>query len=96
MYGTVVTPSCRGCHTNQGPSNVSWATASEFNNFAPLIDSVVCSNHVMPHSLVTHNRFWLSANPQQPLRLHDFLNGADPLGTGTAADCTCIPPGSCE
>jgi len=96
MYGTVVTPSCRGCHTNQGPSNVSWATAAEFNNFALLIDSVVCSSHVMPHSLVTHNRFWLSANPQQPLRLHDFLNGADPLGTGTAADCTCIPPGSCE
>jgi hypothetical protein len=41
----------------------------------------------MPHSLVTHNRFWLSVGPHQTLMVHDFLNGTDLPGTGVGSSC---------
>ena len=87
VYGKLVTPSCRSCHVSQAPSSITWANATDFQNAQGSIASRVCVQHVMPHALVTHNRFWLSTNPHQPLLLNNFLNGNDPPGQGTAVEC---------
>ena len=54
------------------------------------IAQYVCDDHTMPHALVTHNRFWLSANPHQPQLMHDFLNFNVPPASEVAG--TCISP----
>ena len=87
VYGKLVTPSCRSCHVSQAPSSITWANATDFQNAQGSIASRVCVQHVMPHALVTHNRFWLSTDPHQPLLLNNFLNGNDPPGQGTAVEC---------
>jgi len=88
VYAGVVAPSCRSCHISQGPTDIAWDVGATFKDTSgSFIASVVCDQHVMPHALVTHNRFWLSTNPHQPLRLHDFLNNADAPGTGTGNKC---------
>ncbi len=87
VYAKVVTPSCRGCHVSQTTSNITWSTALQFTDFDFLVSGTVCENHVMPHALVTHNKFWLSTNPHQPLLLHNFLNGNAAPGSGVAVEC---------
>jgi hypothetical protein len=87
VYAKVVTPSCRACHVSQTSSNITWSTAQEFTDADSFISSIVCSSHVMPHALVTHNRFWLSTNPHQPLLLHNFLNGNTAPGSGIGLEC---------
>jgi len=87
VYAKLVTPSCRACHLSQTPSSITWAEAQDFSNFGPTIADLVCNRHVMPHALVTHNRFWLSTGPHQPLLLHNFLNGNSAPGTGTGLEC---------
>jgi len=77
VYAQIVTPSCRACHVSQAPSTITWAEAADFEASGGLA-SLVCNQHVMPHALVTHNRFWLSTGPHQPLLLHNYLNGNDP------------------
>lgn len=86
-YSTVVARSCRTCHLSQGPSPITWHQATQWQGSEGFIGSLVCDNHVMPHSLVTHNRFWLSLNPHQPVRLHDYLNGPASPGTGVGNHC---------
>ena len=73
VYAGVVAPSCRSCHISQGPTNIAWDDGADFKSVGAFIASYVCNLHVMPHALVTHNRFWLSTGPHQPLLLHDFL-----------------------
>ncbi len=85
VYAKVVTPSCRTCHVSQTTSNITWSTEVQFNSFG--VGGIVCTNHVMPHALVTHNRFWLSTNPHQPLLLHNYLNGNTAPGSGDGVEC---------
>jgi hypothetical protein len=97
VYARVVGVSCRMCHISQGPSDIAWDTAAGFTNYgasiggnpdtSPPFPGIVCDAHKMPHSLVTHNRFWLSVGPHQPLLMHDFLNGANLPGTGIGSSC---------
>jgi hypothetical protein len=90
FYDNVVAPSCRTCHLSLAPrtsvSSRSWERAQDFYNSYFAIETVVCQTHVMPHAIQTHNRFWLSANPQQPRLLHQFF--IDRLIQGP----TCLPP----
>jgi hypothetical protein len=72
-YTDVVGPSCRNCHTSLAPSSLDWTTSTKFEMRAPAIDNAVCTFHYMPHSKVTHNRFWLSLAPHQPPILNTFL-----------------------
>lgn len=86
-YAQVVGPSCRSCHITQAPSGIAWDDRSQWvgNSF---IASLVCNSHKMPHAIATHNRFWLSTAPHQPIVMHDFLNGTGtPVGSGIALDC---------
>jgi hypothetical protein len=94
VYAKVVAPSCRACHVSQTPSDITWATASAFEGSGGFISSLICNQHVMPHALVTHNAFWLSTNPHQPLLMHNLLNGNLPPGQAgtTAFDCVDIEP----
>ena len=93
FYRDVVAPSCRGCHMSQdttpagGPSPTptfnDWDQKSELQTFAT---SLVCQQQVMPHALITHRRFWLSAGPHQPGLFHDYMltQGAS---TSDVANC---------
>lgn len=81
VYRDVVGPSCRTCHASQ-PSSIAWDDADQW--FPGFVGSLVCSQHVMPHAIVTHNRFWLSLGPHQPLTLNQYL---DSLSSGSADDC---------
>lgn len=87
VYAKLVTPSCRACHLSQTPSSITWAEAQDFSNFGGTIADLVCNRHVMAHALVTHNRFWLSTGPHQPLLLHNFLNGNTAPGSGDGLEC---------
>ncbi|MGA9997517.1 MAG: hypothetical protein WBP93_19030 [Pyrinomonadaceae bacterium] len=82
VYANVVAPSCRSCHLSQSPSNITWADAQTFLGYGGIISSLVCTKHAMPHALVTHNRFWLSTSPHQPLLLNDFF-----AANGISTDC---------
>jgi hypothetical protein len=90
VYRDVIGPSCRTCHIALGRSDIDWREASEVFGRRATIAAFVCNSHIMPHAVVTHNRFWLSVGPHQPLALHDFLNGASAPGSGIGADC--VPP----
>lgn len=90
MYRSVIGPSCRGCHISQGPSDIAWNTAGQLSGGRFKAAYLVCVTHKMPHAVETHNRFWLSSNPHQPLVLRDFLiaaNGGTPLG----GECVPVP-----
>lgn len=82
IYRDIVGPSCRTCHISQGPSNIAWNDADQW--IPGFIGSIVCRQHVMPHAIVTHNRFWLSLGPHQPLSLNQYLNAQQ---SGSADDC---------
>jgi cytochrome c5 len=84
-YRNVVGPSCRSCHVSQAPASLDWSTAAKFKNVAGSIDFNVCLLHVMPHSKVTHNRFWLSLAPHQPPILNTFLTTV--LGMAASGGC---------
>lgn len=90
VYAKVVTPSCRACHVSQTPSNITWATSTAFDASGGFISNLICNQHVMPHALVTHNIFWLSVNPHQPLLMHNFLNGVAPPGQGGSTGIDCV------
>jgi hypothetical protein len=90
VYANVVTPSCRACHVSQTPSDITWATSTAFDQSGGFISSLICNQHVMPHALVTHNIFWLSTNPHQPLLTHNFLNGAAPPGQAGTTGIDCV------
>ena len=102
FYRKVVARSCRTCHValveaynfdhyeNLAPR----ATTSVFPNASYDVDVNVCGgdnlirrNHMMPNSLITYNRFWLSSGTteDQPALLTQFY-GPDPGNGG------CPPP----
>ncbi len=70
FYRNVIAKSCRSCHlaTTLKPTALSGTKGFplRFRNKSDVVDrlgsiqALVCSAHVMPHSLVTYNNFWLS------------------------------------
>jgi hypothetical protein len=85
LYSQVVKPSCRTCHVAQD-GVIDWSLYSDFNTRASFSKLLICTQRVMPHALVTYNRFWLSQTPNQPAAL-----GAAGL-TGWAATDPCPTP----
>ena len=86
MYRGVIAPSCRACH-NSLASNITWNTAAQMEVKRFVTQHLVCRTHQMPHAVETHNSFWLSSTPHQPLVVRDFLtalNGGATLGS----ECT--------
>ncbi|MCI0601875.1 hypothetical protein L0156_02580 [bacterium] len=83
-YSRVVKPACRTCHIAQDGS-INWTQYTDFDNFSSFIKTLICQQRVMPHAIVTFNRFWLSQNPNQPATL-----GATGLSGWAATDpCPC-------
>ncbi len=68
LYSRVVKPACRTCHVAQD-GIINWTQSNDFDSFSGFIKTLVCEERVMPHAIVTFNRFWLSQNPNQPATL---------------------------
>ncbi len=85
-YRSVVAPSCRGCHMSQARSDIAFNTAEQMRVKRFLAGGLVFCSHQMPHAVETHNRFWLSSNPHQPLVIADFLAAAN-NGASISALC---------
>ncbi len=65
LYSRVVKPACRTCHIAQD-GVINWTQYSDFDSYSWFMRYLVCQGRVMPHAVVTFNRFWLSQNPNQP------------------------------
>jgi hypothetical protein len=85
-YRSVVAPSCRGCHMSQARSDIAFNTAEQMKIRRYTAGGLVFCSHQMPHAVETHNRFWLSSNPHQPLVIADFLTAAN-NGVSISALC---------
>jgi cytochrome c5 len=72
MYEDVVAHTCRTCHAALPASDLQFDTASEFIDRLGAVETRVCQQHVMPHSLITHNLFWQSINPNMVAHLQSF------------------------
>jgi hypothetical protein len=85
MYKNVITKACRTCHIaspfgDVGPvTGLRFETAQQAKDRLGQIEDRVCNDHVMPHALRTHARFWASVGPHQPARLQVF---GDQFGNG--------------
>lgn len=79
MYRDVVGRSCRVCHAAQSFPSLQFNQGSQLINILGSTEVRVCLEHVMPHSKVTHKRFWTSVGPHQPGLLQIF---GDAKGSG--------------
>lgn len=103
FYREVVARSCRGCHVNLASYNFDHydnITTTPYRGVGPdFIFTVGCNggnsqyrSHAMPNSLVTFNRFWLTAGTtvDQPALLNAF-DLQSPGGQGNPATLNCTP-----
>jgi hypothetical protein len=97
MYRNVMRPTCRMCHASQPQSNLLGRDL-RFHEASGVIDLGVaapqvvplrvCTQRVMPHSLVTHDSMWASISPHEPAQLKAF---GDSQAEGYGTDCSAPP-----
>lgn len=81
MYRDVFVKACRTCHASQSFPTLRFRQATDFINALGSAEGRVCTEHIMPHSRVTHDLFWLSRSPSMPSVLQIF---GDNYGAGGA------------
>ena len=75
LYSDVVKPACRSCHATRDGA-VSWSAWDGPNpndgfKENSSIYNFVCNARLMPHAVITYNKFWLSTSPHMPNALAD-------------------------
>lgn len=93
MYLNVIRQSCRMCHGSRpqpaaGSQELRFHQAVDFAALGGIPPFRVCTERVMPHALITYNRFWQSIGPHQPAQFKAFGDAEAPGTYGTS----CVTP----
>lgn len=72
MYREVVARTCRTCHAANVFPTLQFKQTTEVTNILGVAETRVCTEHVMPHALRTHNIFWTSVGPHMPAQFQVF------------------------
>jgi hypothetical protein len=97
MYRNVVGHTCRTCHAANPASSLRFSDANQVMSRLGAVETLVCQQHVMPHSLITHNLFWQSIAPNMVAQLESFgeAHKAVVPGNGWVGNkCGVFTPGS--
>jgi hypothetical protein len=89
LYEQVVRPYCRTCHSVRGThsqSDIDFATAARFTEYAQRIKTHVFDRGNMPLALRVYDGFWMSDAPTQLARYLDAV-----LGRGAATEPSGAP-----
>ena len=72
FYRDTLARTCRTCHVTNAFAPLRFDQASQLKDILGSAEVRVCTDHVMPHAKVTHDKFWKSVGPNMVAQFQAF------------------------